>query len=440
MKTNTLQRRKFLSGILKAGSMLPLMAAPAILKAAVAPGGEAPAYPATAVPDRIVLTVSNDLSTAVTINWRTDHNFTDSYVEYAPADAHPEFVKTVTKTKATSQSFQLNAINVQYHRITLQGLQPNTAYTYRVGRDTGWSEWMDFRTAGTAADPLSFIYLGDAQVGIRPFWSRVVRKAYTRMEQPQLIIHAGDLVNRANNDEEWGQWFEAGGFIHGSIPGIMAAGNHEYTHEDGNPHLSLLWKQQFGLPPNGTGDEALEGTCYYTDVQGVRFITLNTQMVQEAMTPQLITRQTTWLEKTLQQNPCKWTIVVMHHPIYSTKKGRDNVQTRDQFKPLFDQYKVDLVLQGHDHAYARGMGKIMQHNSNKPSGTMYVVSVSGAKMYECEPMPWADVVAGNLQMYHHITVNNDRLSFRTHLATGALFDSFDLLKQKNAANKLVALK
>lgn len=439
MQQKTLQRRKFLSGLIKAGSLLPLATTPGIAKAAAAVMPP-PAYPAGNTPDRIVLTVTEDPSVSIMVNWRTAYTVAESYIEYAPADAHPSFAKKVSRLQASSQPLQLDAVSVHYHRITLQQLQPATTYSYRVGKDGSWSEWLDFRTAANTHAPLSFIYLGDAQVGIRDFWSRVIRKACTQLTPPQLIIHAGDLVNRANNDDEWGQWFEAGSFIHASIPGIMAVGNHEYTHEDGHPHLSRFWQPQFGFPKNNIEDPALDDSCYYTDIQNVRFITLNTQMIQEAADDAQILRQRNWLEKTLQQKNTKWCIVTMHHPIYSTKKGRDNIPTREQFKPLFDKYQVDLVLQGHDHAYARGMQQIRKHNSTAPSGTMYVVSVSGAKMYECEPLPWADITAGDQQMYHHITVDKDRLSFRTYLATGQQFDAFDLVKQKQGANKLIIPK
>src|SRR5690606_40830927 len=66
---------------------------------------------------------------------------------------------------------------------------------------------------------------------------------------------------------------------------------------------------------------------------------------------------TTLFRSLLSHNPNKWTCVVFHHPIFSTKTTRDNKRMRETFKPLFDRYKVDLVLQGHDHTYARGMKK-----------------------------------------------------------------------------------
>ncbi|ACU61015.1 purple acid phosphatase family protein [Chitinophaga pinensis] len=435
MEKKTVDRRKFLSGFIKAGALLPFTGAATFAKAATPPAVQHTAgYSAGNIPDRIILTVTQDPATSVTVNWRSAAGITTAYIEYTTADAHPEFAANVKRLTASSEAFRLEALDVVYHRITLTGLQAATLYTYRVGSDNGWSEWLQFKTAAATPRKTSFIYLGDAQVGIRPFWSRVIRKAYAQLPDAQAIIHAGDLVNRANNDEEWGQWFEAGGYIHGSIPSLVTPGNHEYTHEDGLPHLSLFWKRQFSLPANGTGDPQLEGSVFYTDIQGVRFISLNTMMMEEATSEALISTQLKWLENTLQNNPNKWTVVTMHHPVFSTKKGRYNEKVRAHFKPVFDKYKVDIVLQGHDHAYGRGMQQVA------PYGTMYVVSVSGSKMYEYEKMEWADIVAGHLQMYHLITIDNDRLSFRAHLATGELFDAFILEKRHNKPNRLLPFK
>lgn len=440
-----LARRKFLSTALKAGALLPVMNLPATLLHAnpqeKQSDSELPVeYVPTAFPDRIILTVTESPATSITMNWRTMESTSVGVVEYGLADAHPKFTAT-TQLKAQSRAFNFERIRAVHHRITIDHLQANTLYMYRVGYADCWSEWMQFRTAKEALNnpKLSFIYMGDAQQGIKPLWSRVIRKAYAAMPEADLMIHAGDLVNVANKDQDWGEWFAAGGFIHGSIASLMTPGNHEYTHEDGKANLSVYWKQQFLLPQNGPKDELLENSSYYTDINGVRIISLNTQMIEEAHTQEGIITQVKWLEHLLENNPQSWTCVVMHHPIYSTKKGRDNKKTRTHLKPLFDRYGVDLVLQGHDHAYARGMHKIplTGGSEREHSRTMYVVSVSGSKMYETEPQFWADKLFSNLQLYHLININGQILSFRSYLATGELLDAFDLIKEKGKANRLV---
>lgn len=421
MEKKVLGRRNFLGGILKAGALLPLAGTP-VLPAIAAPVKEN-AYKASAVPDRIILNVTKDPSAMAAITWRSDKVAT-AYVEYTTADARPAFASKAIRVTAKATPLP----DVCHYSYTLTGLQPDTLYSYRVGNDNGWSEWLQFRTAAVTGK-LSFIYLGDAQVGIRPFWSRVLRKAYAQLPDAQLIIHAGDLVNRANNDDEWGQWFEAGGYIHGSVPSLVTPGNHEYTHDDGLPHLSVHWKKQFTLPESGTGLDELEGSVFYSDIQGVRFISLNTMMMEEATSESLLRAQQQWLEHALSSNPHPWTVVTMHHPVFSTKRGRSNEKVRALCKPLFDKYKVDIVLQGHDHAYGRGMRQIA------PYGTAYVVSVSGSKMYEYEKMEWADIVTGHLQMYHLVTIDRHRLDFKAYLATGELFDAFTLEKRVGKPNK-----
>ncbi|MCK7531056.1 MAG: metallophosphoesterase [Marinilabiliales bacterium] len=68
----------------------------------------------------------------------------------------------------------------------------------------------------------------------------------------------------------------------------------------------------------------------------------------------------------LKSNPCKWTIMTFHHPIFSTSARRDNKVIRELFKPLIDKYGVDMVLTGHDHTYARGI--VMPDGEEKTAG------------------------------------------------------------------------
>ncbi len=328
-------RRSFLINTLKIGAVLPLTGIPFSLLADSPEETKSARqenkgskeenisnkYKATATPDRLILTLTEDPSTSMTINWRTADTAGENFVEYTVADAHPVFVNKVQQEKAVGRNFHFESIMAKNHSITLKGLLPATVYSYRVGAENDWSEWMQFRTAekSGAQAKISFIYLGDAQVGIRPLWSRVIRKAYAANPDASLVIHAGDLVNRANKDEEWGDWFAAGSFIHSTIPALVTPGNHEYTHEDGKPHLSVYWKEQFQLPANGPANPLLAGSCYYADIQGVRFISLNTQMLEEAQTQDCITHQVEWLHQVLKSNPRGWTCVTMHHPVFSTK-------------------------------------------------------------------------------------------------------------------------
>lgn len=382
----------------------------------------------TARPDNIVLNVTADPARSAAVNWRTHAGTDSSYAEIAVASPDPAFTAKAVRMPAVTSGVMADTIAARYHSVVFNNLQPGTEYAYRVGKGDQWSEWFQFRTAGLPGQPFSFIYLGDAQTNLLSLWSRAIRKAWSAAPDARLIIHAGDLVNRGNSYPEWQQWFEAGSFVHASIPGLMTPGNHEYHYPNDSGQVSVFWRPQFALPENGP--QGLEETCYYTDVQGVRFISLNSQEIE--INERLLAVQREWLEKVLRENKSRWTIVTFHHPVLSTKKNRDNKFIREHIKPLLDKYKVDLVLTGHDHTYARG------RDGNQ--GPVYVVSVSGPKMYEVDPAPWMAATGSHEQFYQVIHVDDKSIRYNSYTVDGHLHDAFELTKQPGRQNALKNLK
>jgi hypothetical protein len=330
---------------------------------------------------------------------------------------------------AESTPVESNSGHSLHHSVNVTGLKSNSQYAYRVGSGEIWSEWFHFRTASSEPDPFSFIYLGDAQNNILALWSRAIRSAYSDAPKAAFLLHAGDLVNRADDDSEWNEWFEAGDWIFATIPSIATPGNHEYPRNDRDiRELSRFWRPHFGLPDGAIRD--LEETVYFLDYQGVRVISLNSN--------ERLEEQAIWLEEVLSENPNRWTLITFHHPVFSSARGRDNEQLRALWKPLFDQHRVDLVLQGHDHSYARGRNLPGGVGGVDPlSGTVYVVSVSGPKMYRLAEEHWWDRAAENTQLYQIISIDGEVLHYQSLTATGELYDAFDLHKQPAGPNRLV---
>jgi hypothetical protein len=133
----------------------------------------------------------------------------------------------------------------------------------------------------------------------------------------------------------------------------------------------------------------------------------------------------------------RWTVVIHHHPIYSTKNGRDNEDWRARMEPLYKKYNVDIVLQGHDHTYGRGINMPLGVSRKKPDGPIYVVSVSGPKMYDIGLQNWMDRAASNTQLYQVITIDETTLGFKAYTVNGDLYDAFDLQKDKKGENTLI---
>lgn len=420
--------------------------------------GAAEIYEPSAMPDRIILSLSSKPRTTQSVNWRTSVEVTRGLAEIAEAEAGPYFSEKSTQFVSKVEKLETDLSTAHYHSVTFNNLKPGTTYAYRVGDGNNWSEWFHFRTATEEDSPFSFVYFGDAQNSVRSLWSRVIREAHRDAPKAAFLLHAGDLVNRAESDGEWGEWFGAGAWLNAMTPSIAIPGNHEQAKiPDGSRKLSHHWRPTFTFPENGP--KGLEETCYTLTYHNLRVIGLDSNRMQA--------EQAQWLEGVLAANTSQWVVCTFHHPIYSTGKGRDNPEIRQLWKPIFDKYKVDLVLQGHDHTYGRTGFEVPAVNeepckkagdgapnaevgeANLPTGlqtrdettgTVYVVSVSGPKMYNNTRFEFMKRVAEDTQLYQVVHINEATLRFEARTAIGQLYDAFELHKQEESINKLVELE
>lgn len=494
------------------------------------PYAEKAAHAPTPLPDRVVLTWNGDPATTQAVTWRTDTSVRRALAELALAHDNGRAL-VATPHPATTTDLKTDLGEAHAHTVTFTDLTPDTLYAYRVGDGANGSEWFHFRTAKAEPAPFTFVYFGDAQNDVKMHWSRVFREAFREAPRAAFTLHAGDLINRANRDAEWGEWFGAPAWVHGTVPVIATPGNHEYATVNAGPENERLWttvdghalpvtiaitlegdpatptgyrvkltsgdttshlefdaagmmravdaafttltgyapaavigtaydkaplfdrraepgirqisghwQPQFAFPTHGPAD--LKESVYYLDYQGVRFISLNSNELQE--------EQVGWLRNVLQTNPHRWTIVTFHHPIVSPARGRDNPRLRELWKPVLDEFKVDLVLTGHDHTYARSgdtTAKVGTQNAaggyqqlfDPAIGTVYVVSVSGPKMYDLTNVDWAVRSAEDTQLYQIITVSGDQLHYVARTATNRLYDQFTLQKRPGRPNELIEL-
>lgn len=129
---------------------------------------------------------------------------------------------------------------------------------------------------------------------------------------------------------------------------------------------------------------------------------------------------------TWNDNPAKWTVVQLHHPVFSPQIGRDEFEIREQWKPLFDKHQVDIVLTAHDHSYSRTnadseiyyfgtqSGISGEDYFDPDSGTVYVNSHSGSKSLRLDRADWMARAGEDLQMYQIITIHDDTLFYETN--------------------------
>ena len=384
-------------------------------------------------PDRIMMCLPENPATSFGLTWRTNINIIKSIGEITKASPSPNFKNTVTQVNGSHSPWEETSDLAMGHKIIFSDLEPNTKYLFRVGDGINWSEWIQYKTASDKEEPFSFIYFGDVQNNIKEQCTKVFRQAYSNKPNAAFSLFAGDLVS-TSNEKNWSEFFYAGGSNLRTIPNIATPGNHEYYRPPASDAgtFSRHWNQIFMNPKNGP--DPLKNQAFYVDYQGTRIISLNSIHINTKR--EFAKQQLEWFENVLKTNTQKWTIVTFHHPVYSCAHTKDYNLMKEEVKPILEKYGVDLVLQGHVHTYCRGMylDSVDKNCKNPP---MYVVSVTGSKMYSLGTNFKHDRVASMTQLYQIIDINYDTLTFNTHTASGELYDSFQLVKTKTGKNKLI---
>lgn len=389
------------------------------------------------IPTRLILNPATDPATAIAITWRTDLPCAQPLVQFVESTPGTQFKESAVSVPARTENVILDTkATAFYHSASLTGLKPATRYVYRVGSAEAWSEWNQFTTAGATTAPFTFVYLGDPQDDLKEHVTRIFRTADQLAPEAAFWLIAGDLTSEPEDNQTRDLFYAAGPAFRNRLV-FPVIGNHDLAFEyDANGQIVLnkkgkkqrtltapaTWRAQFTLPENGI--PGYEELTWHVDYQGVRLIMINSN--------DRLAEQARWLESLLANNPNRWTVVAFHHPIFSAGRERDDRETRDIFLPLLDRYRVDLVLTGHDHAYARTHP--LRAGVPVPpgaAGTVFVVSSSGSKFYTVNTTGSGLMAktAGNRQLFQKITICGDRLAYASIAANGEVNDTFELVKK-----------
>ena len=373
-------------------------------------------FPASTHPDQVCLTWSGDPCTTQTVQWRTAPAVAEGTVQYRKKD-EPESATKDATAKVTTLTDEAIANDPSVHRFTatLKGLDPATTYAYRVGnkQDNTCSDWFEFTTAPKGREPFSFIYLGDPQVGLET-WGKLLHKAYERFPKAAFYIVAGDNVNHGHWRDEWDILFQAAAGVYDRRPTMPAIGNHDCA----GPAGPRLYLDLFTLPENGP-DTIPPERAYSFHYSNALIIVLDSNLAPQ--------KQRAWLDKQLADaSDATWKFVTYHHPAYSSGGNRDNPQVREQWCDVFDKYHVDMVFQGHDHAYLRTPPMKANHAVASPAeGTIYVIAVSGTKHYKQDQHDYTAVGFTDVSTYQVIDIDTngaDKLTYHAYDIDGTSRD------------------
>lgn len=229
------------------------------------------------------------------------------------------------------------------HSAELANLEPGTTYDYRVDSGGTRSELLSFRTAPASDAPVRLAWLADNQEG----WSRFrVHLEHLSAKDPDLLVVPGDIVQDAENLEEWREWWwgslvDTAGFG-SSTPVMVARGNHDLHHPYGYAYAQL------------PGNEV-----FYSFRYGPVFVVALDTQSPPAHVPEPI-NQEQFLEAALASEAAQtadFRIVTFHQAPFSNsvQDSTDGHRgARENWLPLFVEYDVSMVISGHYHSYQRG--------------------------------------------------------------------------------------
>jgi len=337
--------------------------------------------------------------TGMTIAWRSGTR-SAGRVDYGTT---PALGRSWTDTAATFQ-----------HAAVLEGLEPSTRYYYKVFNDgNAKTDVLSFSTIRPAgADSVSFIVWGDSGVNTP---TQYAVAALMEKETVDFGIHVGD-VSQSNGSEYDIIYYTPYKNILSKIPTYPCIGNHDTYFDNAGTYL-----REFDLPHNNP----LSTERYYSyRIGSVYAISMDTNI---DFSP--TSEQYRWLEGILagaERKQSRWTIVYFHHPPYCEAwpgwAGDANV--RAHLVPLLERYGVDIVFNGHTHAYEHGiLGRVH-----------YVITGGGGGGLDAIARNVPQILVSKSE--HHYTRVRTAGGVMTVVArntAGAVIDSFAVVKTTASA-------
>ena len=274
-------------------------------------------------------------------------------------------LQSYTGTAGDVDTSLTGGVAYHYNHVTVTGLEPNTTYYYTVEKNGVQTEVETYETR--SFDTVKMLYVGDPQIGASKGqpqgsetlaaesgaantaarndafgWNRTLEAALAQDPDVSFIISAGDQVNKTGQakEEEYAGYLSPD--VLAGLPVATTIGNHDSLNADYMYHFNNPNATEYGATQAG-------GDYYYSYGNGL-FIVLNTNNYNVAEHEQAIQ------EAVASDLNAAWRIVTIHQDIYGSgldHSDTDGMILRTQLTPIFDEYDIDVVLQGHDHTYSR---------------------------------------------------------------------------------------
>jgi acid phosphatase type 7 len=307
-------------------------------------------------PDTLFLTWHRDPTTTMVVQWvGTPGETADTKIYYSPTRFNALFLSSGA-VKAEPRPYGTTGFKV--FRAELTGLTPGTDYQFTIGKQ---SRMYRFRTMPAKAnDTIHFISGGDCGVNAHA----VANNVQAARQDPMFTVIGGDLGYDNGRSVEVSVAFLRNYSKHmvgrdgRLIPMVTCIGNHEVDGGYNKPRAKapFFYALFDGLYPD-TGYATLDFGDY-----------LSLVLLDTGHTSAIGGDQAAWLDKALQARKDHPNVFVVNHvPAYPSyrnmagtpakdgKEGRPGTGSgnRKFWVPLFQKYRVPVVLEHHDHTFKR---------------------------------------------------------------------------------------
>ena len=267
-------------------------------------------------------------------------------------------------------------------------------------------------------DTLSFLLLGDIHNSLTNDQMAALSERHSDI---QFWAQTGDWMERPYLCYEQMMYQSLLGTRLDSLPIVAIPGNHEYL-KGVVKTLPEKWKSIFPNPQNGPA--RFLGTTYFVDFPYLRLIAIDTDGLHRMSD---YTQVAFWLKKTLREAGDKFTIVMMHHPVYSTAKGRQNPL---MWLTFYDAMReADVVFSGHDHNYARRTEYYKERFWKKEEPTVFIATNASKKNYPIKENTRYDYSFSGEPVYEYVQITSNALHIGTYkMHSGELLDEVKILR------------
>lgn len=242
-------------------------------------------------------------------------------------------------------------------------------------------------------DSFRFAVIGDSGTGGEAQGRVARRMCRWRVHHPfQLVVTTGDNIYPNGDPDLFYERFRRpyACLLDGGVRFHASLGNHDVMTRDGRPEID---RSVFGMRARN----------YVIREMGVRIVIadsngLNRRWLRRALTP---------------DEGDRWTIVVFHHPVYSSGTGHGSTPGfRSRLPRMFRRKGVDLALAGHDHVYFA---------SRRIRGVRYVVTGGGGgPLYGCANR-WFTARCESRHHFLSVTAGSDHIRAKAVPPSGPPF-------------------